>query len=86
MSPKAARMEIRFPMLLETLLTFASMLMAGIDGIKNKIDQGKAFDKDTLEEDEVKLPTVCGSLREAMESLDKDRKFLTQLAFLQMIK
>ena len=55
--------------------------MAGIDGIKNKIDPGKAFDKDlyTLGEDEVKkLPTVCGSLREAMESLDKDRKFLTQ--------
>ena len=57
------------------------MLMAGIDGIKNKIDPGKSFDKDlyTLSEDEVKkLPTVCGSLREAMENLDKDRKFLTQ--------
>ena len=82
MSPKAARMEIRFPDAAgNPYLTFASMLMAGIDGIKNKIDPGKAFDKDlyTLGEDEVKkLPTVCGSLREAMESLDKDRKFLTQ--------
>ena len=49
------------------------MLMAGIDGIKNKIDPGKSFDKDlyTLSESEVKkLPTVCGSLREAMQSLD----------------
>ena len=57
------------------------MLMAGLDGIKNKIDPGKAFDKDLyiFGEDEVKkLPTVCGSLREAMENLDKDRKFLTQ--------
>ena len=48
---------------------------------KNKIDPGKSLDKDlyTLSEDEVKkIPTVCGSLREAMENLDKDRKFLTQ--------
>jgi glutamine synthetase len=55
--------------------------MAGLDGIKNKIDPGKSFDKDlyALSESEVKkIPTVCGSLREAMESLDKDRKFLTQ--------
>ena len=62
------------------ILTFASMLMAGIDGIKNKIDPGKAFDQDlySLSEDEVKkLPTVCGSLREA-QNLDKDRKFLTE--------
>ena len=43
--------------------------MAGIDGIKNKIDPGKAFDKTyILSEDEVKLPTVCGSLREAMQN------------------
>ena len=55
--------------------------MAGIDGIKNKIDPGKSFDEDlySLSEDEVKkLPTVCGSLREAMQNLDQDRKFLTQ--------
>ena len=82
MNPKAARMEIRFPDAAgNPYLTFASMLMAGIDGIKNKIDPGKAFDQDlySLSEDEVKkLPTVCGSLREAMQSLDKDRKFLTE--------
>ena len=62
-------------------LTFAAMLMAGIDGIKNKINPGKPADKDlyAMPEDEVKnIPTVCGSLREAMESLDTDRKFLTQ--------
>jgi len=55
--------------------------MAGIDGIKNKINPGKPVDKDlyAMPEDEVKnIPTVCGSLREAMESLDRDRKFLTQ--------
>ena len=49
--------------------------------IKKKIDPGKSFDKDlyALSEDEVKkLPTVCGSLREAMQNLDKDRNFLTQ--------
>ena len=62
-------------------MTFASMLMAGLDGIKNKIDPGKSFDKDlySLSEDEIKnIPTVCGSLREAMESLDRDRDFLKQ--------
>ena len=53
-------------MLLEIHLTFASMLMAGLDGIKNKIDPGKSLDVDlyTLSESEVKkLPTVCGSKR-----------------------
>jgi glutamine synthetase len=82
MNKKAARCEIRFPDAAgNPYLTFASMLMAGIDGIKNKIDPGKSFDKDlyALSESEVKkIPTVCGSLREAMENLDKDRAFLTQ--------
>ena len=57
MNPKAARMEIRFPDAAgNPYLTFASMLMAGIDGIKNKIDPGKPFDQDlySLSEDEVK--------------------------------
>jgi glutamine synthetase len=56
------------------------MLMAGIDGIKNKIDPGKPFDKDlySLSAEELKgVPQVCGSLREALENLDKDRSFLT---------
>ena len=90
MNPKAARMEIRFPDAAgNPYLTFASMLMAGIDGIKNKIDPGKPFDQDlySLSEEEVKkLPTVCGSLREAMQNLDKDRKFLTEGGYLLMIK
>ena len=56
------------------------MVMAGIDGIKNKIHPGDASDQDLYElpEAEVsKLPTVCGSLREALESLDADRAFRT---------
>jgi len=82
MDKKAARCEIRFPDAAgNPYLTFASMLMAGIDGIKNKINPGKPSDQDlyAMPEDEVKnIPTVCGSLREAMESLDVDRKFLTE--------
>ena len=81
-NPKARRIEVRFPdPSANPYLAFTAMLMAGIDGIKNKIDPGKAFDQDlySLSEDEVKkLPTVCGSLREAMQNLDKDRKFLTE--------
>ena len=73
MNPKAARMEIRFPDAAgNPYLTFASMLMAGIDGIKNKIDPGKSFDDDLyslIRGKSKKIPTVCGSLREAMESL-----------------
>jgi glutamine synthetase len=82
LSKKGARCEIRFPDAAgNPYLTFSAMLMAGIDGIKNKINPGKSLDKDlyALSDAEVqKIPTVCGSLREAMESLDKDRKFLTQ--------
>ena len=53
--------------------------MAGIDGIKNKIDPGDAMDKDLYElpESELKdIPTVCGSLRQALNALDEDREFL----------
>ncbi|MDB2442052.1 type I glutamate--ammonia ligase [Candidatus Pelagibacter bacterium] len=82
LSKKGARCEIRFPDASgNPYLTFAAMLMAGLDGIKNKIHPGESFDKDLYElpPEEVKaIPTVCGSLREAMESLDKDREFLTQ--------
>ena len=56
------------------------MLMAGIDGIKNKIHPGDPMDKDLydLPKEELKaIPTVCGSLRQALEELDKDRGFLT---------
>jgi glutamine synthetase len=82
LSKKGARCEIRFPDAAgNPYLTFAAMLMAGLDGIKNKIHPGESFDKDLYElpaEEVNKIPTVCGSLREAMESLDKDREFLTQ--------
>jgi glutamine synthetase len=53
--------------------------MAGLDGIKNKLHPGEPMDKDLydLPKSELKsIPTVCGSLREALESLDKDREFL----------
>ena len=60
-------------------LAFAAMLMAGLDGIKNKIDPGPAMDKDLYDlpkEELKKIPTVCGSLREALDNLDKDHAFL----------
>jgi glutamine synthetase len=79
--PKSKRVEVRFPdPLANPYLGFAAMLMAGLDGIKNKIHPGKAMDKDLYDlppKDLKKIPTVCGSLREALENLDKDRKFLT---------
>ena len=79
--PKSKRVEIRFPDPLgNPYLGFAAMLMAGLDGIKNKIHPGKAMDKDLYDlppKELKKIPTVCSSLREALESLDKDRKFLT---------
>ena len=79
-NPKAKRVEVRFPdPLANPYLAFAAMLMAGLDGIKNKLHPGDAMDKDLydLPKAELKqIPTVCGSLREALESLDKDRDFL----------
>ena len=82
LNKKGARCEIRFPDASgNPYLSFAAMLMAGLDGIKNKINPGKPLDEDlyALPEDKVKnIPTVCGSLREAMESLDRDRGFLKQ--------
>ncbi len=57
-------------------LAFAAMLMAGLDGIQNKIDPGSAMDKDLYDlppRELKKIPTVCGSLREALMNLDKDR-------------
>ena len=71
---------MRFPdPLANPYLGFAALLMAGLDGIKNKIHPGQPMDKDLydLPPAELKgIPTVCGSLREALESLDKDRAFL----------
>jgi glutamine synthetase len=79
-SPKAKRVEVRFPdPAANPYLAFAAMLMAGLDGIQNKIHPGDPMDKDLydLPPKELKrIPTVCGSLDEALASLDKDRKFL----------
>ena len=79
-SPKGKRLEARFPDPAgNPYLTFAALLMAGLDGIENKIHPGDPMDKDLydLPPAELKeIPTVCGSLREALESLDADRAFL----------
>ncbi|WP_435168543.1 type I glutamate--ammonia ligase [Falsirhodobacter sp. 1013] len=79
-SPKAKRVEARFPdPSANPYLCFAALLMAGLDGIKNKIDPGPASDKDLYDlppEELASIPTVCGSLREALEELEKDHEFL----------
>jgi len=80
-SPKARRIEIRFPDSSgNPYLTFAAMLMAGLDGIQNKIDPGPPMDKDLYDlppEEEKTIPTVCHALDMALEALDADRAFLT---------
>ncbi|QYR53018.1 type I glutamate--ammonia ligase [Lysobacter soyae] len=79
-NPKARRIEIRFPDPMNTgYLTFAALMMAGLDGIKNQIDPGSPSDKDLYDlppEEEKNIPTVCHSLDQALEALDKDREFL----------
>lgn len=79
-NPKARRIEIRFPdCTANPYLAFTAMLMAGLDGIQNKIHPGDPHDKDLYElppEEEAKVPTVCHSLDQALEALDKDRDFL----------
>jgi glutamine synthetase len=79
-SPKAKRVEVRFPdPLANPYLGFAAMLMAGLDGVKNKLDPGPAVDKDLYDlppSELTQIPTVCGSLREALGCLDADRDFL----------
>jgi glutamine synthetase len=81
-SPKGKRVEVRFPDPGQNpYLGFAAMLMAGLDGIKNKIHPGDPMDKNLydLPPEELKnVPQVCGSLREALENLDRDRAFLKQ--------
>ncbi len=79
-SPKAKRIEIRFPDPgANPYLAFTAMLMAGLDGINNKIHPGDPMDKNLYDLPPAELaaiPTVAGSLREALSSLDKDRAFL----------
>jgi glutamine synthetase len=80
-SPKAARIEVRFPdPTANPYLAFAAMLMAGLDGIKNKIHPGEAADKDLYDlpaEEAAQIPTVASSLEQALAALDADREFLT---------
>nr|VFJ60017.1 MAG: glutamine synthetase [Candidatus Kentron sp. FM]VFJ60046.1 MAG: glutamine synthetase [Candidatus Kentron sp. FM]VFK13205.1 MAG: glutamine synthetase [Candidatus Kentron sp. FM] len=80
-SPKGRRVEVRFPDSSgNPYLAFAAMLMAGLNGIQNKIDPGAPFDKDLYDlppEEEKEIPTVCHALDQALEALDADRKFLT---------
>jgi glutamine synthetase len=79
-SPKGKRIEVRFPdPTANPYYSFTALMMAGLDGIEKKIHPGDAMDKNLydLPPEELKdVPTVCGSLREALENLDKDRDFL----------
>ncbi|MGM0629714.1 MAG: glutamate--ammonia ligase [Pseudomonadota bacterium] len=81
-SAKGRRIEVRFPdPSANPYLAFTALLMAGLDGIRNKIHPGDAMDKDlyNLPPEEAKdIPTVCHSLEMALEALDKDREFLKQ--------
>ena len=81
-NPKAKRVEVRFPdPLCNPYLGFAAMTMAGLAGIKSKLHPGDAMDKDLYDlppKELKKIPTVCGSLREALSSLEKDHAFLLQ--------
>ncbi len=81
-SAKARRIEVRFPdPAANPYLCFTALLMAGLDGIKNKIHPGDAMDKDLYDlpaEEAKEIPTVSHSLEMALEALDKDRDFLKQ--------
>ncbi|WP_010178930.1 glutamate--ammonia ligase [Glaciecola sp. HTCC2999] len=81
-SDRARRIEVRFPdPTANPYLAFTALLMAGLDGIKNKIHPGDAADKDLYDlppEEAAAIPTVASSLEQALEALDADREFLTQ--------
>jgi glutamine synthetase len=80
-NPKGRRIEVRFPDPSgNPYFSFAAMMMAGLDGIMNKIHPGDAMDKDLYDlpaEEELAIPKVCFSFEEALASLDADRAFLT---------
>ena len=79
-SPKAKRLEVRFPdATCNAYLAFSAMLMAGLDGIQNKIDPGEPLDKDIYDlpaEELAKVPSIPGSLDAALAELEKDHEFL----------
>jgi glutamine synthetase len=81
-NPKGRRIEVRFPdPLSNPYLAFSAMLMAGLDGVQNKIHPGDPSDKNLYDlppEEDAKIPTVCSSLEQALEYLEKDHEFLTR--------
>ncbi|HBA67726.1 MAG TPA: glutamine synthetase [Methylococcaceae bacterium] len=81
-NPKGRRIEVRFPdSTANPYLAFAAMLMAGLDGIQNKIHPGDAMDKDLYDlppEEEKAIPQVCHAFDQALQALDNDREFLKQ--------
>ncbi len=81
-NPKGRRIEVRFPdPTCNPYLAFSAMLMAGLDGIQNKIHPGDPADKNLYDlppEEDAKIPTVCSSLDMALDYLDRDREFLTR--------
>jgi glutamine synthetase len=81
-NPKGRRIEVRFPdPTCNPYLAFSAMMMAGLDGIQNKIHPGDPADKNLYDlppEEDAKIPTVCSSLDQALDYLDKDREFLTR--------
>jgi glutamine synthetase len=81
-SPKGKRVEVRFPdPSANPYLAFAAMLMAGLDGIQNKIKPGDPVDKNLYDlppEIAAKVPKVCHSLEQSLDELNKDREFLTR--------
>lgn len=81
-SPKARRIEVRFPdPSANPYLAFAALMMAGLDGIQNKIHPGDAMDKDLYDlpkEEALNIPTVAETFQEALDTLEKDHEFLTR--------
>src|SRR6186713_289373 len=81
-NPKGRRVEARFPdPLMNPYLGFSALMMAGLDGVENKIHPGEAATKDLYHlppEEDAKIPTVCSSLDQALDYLDKGRAFLTK--------
>ncbi len=81
-NPKARRIEVRFPdPTCNPYLAFTAMLMAGLDGIQNKLKPGDPIDKNLYDlpaEEAARVPKVCASLEQALEELEKDHEFLTR--------
>ena len=81
-SPKARRIEARFPdPVANPYLAFAALMMAGLDGVQNRIHPGDPAEKNLYDlppEEDAKIPTVCHALEQALEALDRDREFLTR--------